>query len=107
MKVEKLKEIIKEATREVIHEELKEILLEAVKGRSSTPITENRITAQPSEGVKNNLRSSYLDILGETAQTMTTNNLQGTFRPQPGIDSANGTLPPGQVSLDQIGAFIK
>lgn len=107
MKVEKLKEIIKEATREVIHEELKEILLEAVKGRSSTPITENRITAQPSEGVKNNLRSSYLDILGETAQTMTTNNFQGTFRPQPGIDSANGALPPGQVSLDQIGAFIK
>ena len=30
MKVERLKDIIKEATREVIHEELKEFLLEAV-----------------------------------------------------------------------------
>jgi hypothetical protein len=107
MKVEKLKDIIKEATREVIHEELKEILLEAVKNRSSTPITENRITPPPSDEVRNNLRGSYKDILGETAHTMTTNNLQGSFRPQPGMDSANGTLPPGQVSLDQIGAFIK
>ena len=107
MKVEKLKDIIKEATREVIHEELKEILIEAVKGRPSTPITENRTSPQQQEGVKNGLRTSYRDILAETGQTMTTNNLQGTFRPQPGMDSANGTLPPGQVSLDQIGAFIK
>ena len=51
MKVEKLKDIIKEATREVIHEELKEILLEAVKSRSSAPIVENRVIPQPSEGV--------------------------------------------------------
>jgi len=107
MKVERLKNIIKEATREVIHEELKEILLEAVKNRSSYPITENTISNQKQEGVRNGLRTSYKDILGETAQTMTTNNLQGTFQPQPGIDSANGTLPPGQVSLDQIGAVIK
>jgi len=107
MKVERLKNIIKEATREVIHEELKEILLEAVKSRSSTPIVENKISSGKQESVRNGLRSSYKDILGETAQTMTTNNLQGTFTPQPDIDSANGTLPPGQVSLDQIGAFIK
>jgi len=107
MKVERLKNIIKEATREVIHEELKEILLEAVKSRSSTPIVENKISSGQQENVRNGLRSSYKDILGETAQTMTTNNLQGTFTPQPDIDSANGTLPPGQVSLDQIGAFIK
>jgi hypothetical protein len=106
MKVERLKNIIKEATREVIHEELKEILLEAVKNKPSSPITENRISPQQQE-VKNGLRTSYKDILGETAQTMTTNNLQGTFQPQPGVDSANGALPPGQVSLDQIGAFIK
>ncbi len=107
MKVERLKNIIKEATREVIHEELKEILLEAVKSRSSTPIVENKISSGQQENVRNGLRSSYKDILGETAQTMTTNNLQGNFTPQPGVDSANGTLPPGQVSLDQIGAFIK
>ncbi len=107
MKVEKLKDIIKEATREVIREELKEILLEAVK-RPSTIVNEN-ISPSPSvskESIRPNLRSSYKDILGETAQTMTTNNLQGTFSPNPGIDSANGTLPSGQVSLDQISGLL-
>ena len=103
MKVERLKNIIKEATRE----ELKEILLEAVKGRSSNPITESKTSLPQQEAVRNSMRTSYKDILGETSQTMTTNSLRGNFTPQPGMDSANGTLPPGQVSLDQIGAFIK
>ena len=40
MKMEKLKSIIKEATREVIREELREILLEAVK-RPAPVINEN------------------------------------------------------------------
>ena len=108
MKVEKLKDIIKEATREVIREELKEILIEAVK-RPSTIVNES--TSSPSISsnqpqVRSGIRSSYKDILGETAQTMTTNNLQGTFTPQPGMDSANGTLPSGQVSLDQISGLL-
>lgn len=107
MKIEKLKDIIKEATREVIREELKEILLEAVK-RPSTTINENNSspTPSPTTQVHSHIRSSYKDILGETAQTMTTNNLQGIFTPNPGMDSANGTLPPGQVSMDQIGALL-
>lgn len=106
MKVEKLKDIIKEATREVIQEELKEILLEAVKSKSSTPIVENRISSPSQETVKSSLRSSYKDILGETATTMTTSNLQGNFIPRPNVDSANGALPPGQVSLEQINSLI-
>lgn len=108
MKIEKLKSIIKEATREVIREELKEILLEAVKRPSpvinetlnTSPISSNR------EGIRSNLRSSYKDILGETANTMTTSTLSGTFTPQPGLDSANGALPSGQVSLDQISGLL-
>jgi hypothetical protein len=107
MKVGRLKEIIKEATREVIQEELKEILLEAVKGKSSSSLNENKTFTPQQNQVKSNLRSSYRDILGETAQTMTTNNLQGTFTPNPSMDSANGTLPSGQVSMDQIGALLK
>jgi F420-0:gamma-glutamyl ligase len=107
MKVERLKEIIKEATREVIQEELKEILLEAVKSKSSPTLNENRTFTPQQKEVKANLRSSYKDILGETAQTMTTNNLQGTFTPNPGVDSANGALPSGQVSMDQIGALLQ
>jgi hypothetical protein len=108
MKVERLKNIIKEATREVIREELKEILLEAVK-RPAPIINEN--VSNPSitsnrEGVRSNLRSSYKDILGETANTMTTSTLSGTFKPRPGLDSANGALPEGQVSLDQISGLL-
>ena len=107
MKVGRLKEIIKEATREVIQEELKEILLEAVKGKSSSSLNESKTFTPQQNEVKTNLRSSYRDILGETAQTMTTNNLQGTFTPNPNMDSANGALPPGQISMDQIGALLK
>ena len=110
MKVEKLKDIIKEATREVIREELKEILLEAVK-KPSMVVSENKLPSSPSfspnqQSARSDIRSSYKDILGETAQTMTTNNLQGTFTPQPGMDPANGTLPSGQVSLDQISGLL-
>ena len=109
MKIEKLKSIIKESTREVIREELKDILLEAVKRPS--PIINETIhspTISPNkENVRSNLRSSYKDILGETAHTMTTSTLSGQFQPQRGLDSANGTLPSGQVSLDQIGSLLK
>ena len=45
--------------------------------------------------------------MGETANTMTTSTLSGQFQPQRGLDSANGALPPGQVSLDQIGSLLK
>ena len=109
MKIEKLKSIIKEATREVIREELKDILLEAVK-RPSPVINETLHTPPISsnkESVRSNLRSSYKDILGETANTMTTSTLSGQFQPQQGLDSTNGTLPSGQVSLDQIGSLLK
>ena len=109
MKMEKLKSIIKEATREVIREELKEILLEAV--RRPAPVINENITS-PSinsnkESIRVDLRSSYKDILGETANTMTTSTLAGQFQPNPSMDSANGTLPSGQVSLDQIGSLLK
>ncbi len=107
MKVEKLKDIIKEATREVIREELKEILLEAVK-KPSTIVNENISPTTPvsKESIKSNLRSSYKDILGETANAMTTSTLSGQFQPRPGLDSANGALPQGSVSLDQISGLL-
>ncbi len=108
MKIEKLKSIIKEATREVIREELKEILLEAVKRPS--PVINEMVHPSPispnKENVRSNLRSSYKNVLGETANTMTTSTLSGQFQPQRGLDSANGTLPSGQVSLDQISGLL-
>ena len=97
MKIEKLKSIIKEATREAVKRP-SPIINETVHAPT---ISSNK------EGVRSNLRSSYKDILGETANTMTTSTLSGQFQPQRGLDSANGTLPSGQVSLDQISSLLK
>ena len=46
-------------------------------------------------------RDAYKNILGETAKGFTSNNAQ-SFRPNPGMDVANGTLPDGNVGMDQI-----
>ena len=46
-------------------------------------------------------RDAYKNILGETAAGFNTNNAQN-FRPNPGMDVANGTLPEGNVGMDQI-----
>ena len=113
MKLEALKKILKETVREVIQEELKEILLEAVKSpkvitsqpvyESINPITHNPNTTPPSTPTMSSAekRSAYQNILGETSAGFTSNNVQ-TFRPQPGMDVANGTLPEGSVGMDQI-----
>ncbi len=46
-------------------------------------------------------RDAYKNILGETANSFTSNDAQ-TFRPNPGMDMANGSLPAGNVGMDQI-----
>lgn len=117
MKLEALKKILKETVREVIQEELKDILLEAVKSPkvitsqpvyesiNSTPSTPSLPFAPstPSTPTMSSAekRDAYQNILGETASSFTSNNAQ-SFRPQPGMDVANGTLPNGDVGMDQI-----
>jgi hypothetical protein len=104
MKTDGLKKLIKEAVREVIQEELKDILLEAV--RSPKQIVRESI--QPIETPKPtftqptmDLRSKYKDVLGETALSFTSNDVQSTFRPQ-SSDPVNGNLGAGEVGMDQI-----
>mgnify|MGYP003676726031 FL=1 len=46
-------------------------------------------------------RDAYKNILGETAKGFTSNDAQ-TFRPNPGMDMTNGSLPAGTVGMDQI-----
>ena len=108
MKPLEFKKIIKEAVREVIQEELKEILLEAVKApkqvvRESYAPTTNPI--QPSQPTFTpptmDLRSKYMDVLGETALSFTSNDIQQPFRPQ-STDPINGNLGGGEVGMDQI-----
>lgn len=104
MKSTDFKKIIKEAVREAIQEELKEILLEAVR----SPKQVVRESIQPIETPKPtftqptmDLRSKYKDVLGETALSFTSNDIQQPFRPQ-STDPVNGNLGAGEVGMDQI-----
>ena len=114
MKTAALKKIIKEAVREAIQEELKEVLLEAVRAPKQ-PIQENKnITSttpppvsQPTPNLKEQ-RQKYMDIIGETALNLDSSHAKGwgnkPFNPQVSIDttSPNGSLPSGEVNMDQI-----
>lgn len=107
MKIDGLKKIIKEAVREAIQEELKDILLEAVKSpktivkesytSTTNPIQPNQTSFTPPTM---DLRSKYMDVLGETALSFTSNDVQ-PFRPQVS-DPINGNLGSGEVGMDQI-----
>jgi hypothetical protein len=104
MKSTDFKKIIKEAVREAIQEELKDILLEAVKA----PKQVVRESIQPIETPKPSftqptmdLRQKYKDVLGETALSFTSNDVQQPFRPQ-SSDPVNGNLGMGEVGMDQI-----
>ena len=111
MKLEALKKILKETVREVIQEELKDILLEAVKSPkviTQTPIMESfspptppSPSTTPPTMSSHDKRNAYQNILGETAAGFTSNNAQ-SFRPNPSMDVANGSLPDGNVGMDQI-----
>ena len=110
MKLTELKKVLKETVREVIQEELKDILLEAVKTPkvvTQTPVMESFNPTVPTPSPTTPVMSSqekrdaYKNILGETATTLTSKNAQN-FTPNPGMDVANGTLPEGNVGMDQI-----
>jgi hypothetical protein len=107
MKSTDFKKIIKEAVREAIQEELKDILLEAVKSPKQV-VRESYSPTSPVQPAVNptftqptmDLRSKYADVLGETAMSFTTNDLQSQFRPQG--DPVNGNLGTGELGMDQI-----
>jgi len=102
MKTNTFKSILKEAVREVIREELREILLEAVKAPKQV-VSEYTSQPQPYSSspslTMEQKREQYRNILGETAATLTTQNV-AEFNPRgtmPGSD-----LPAGELSMNQI-----
>jgi hypothetical protein len=104
MKTTDFKKLIKEAVREAIQEELKDILLEAVKSPKQV-IRESyappSIPAQPAYAPPPiDFRSKYAEVLGETAMSFTSNDVQQPFRPQG--DPINGNLGTGELGMDQI-----
>jgi len=108
MKATELKKFIKEAVREAIQEELKDILLEAVRTPKTQVVKEHIIpqvdlSSRPAE-VNIDRRQSYMDMIGETAMSFTSQNVQ-PFNPR-GVDPINGSLPEGEVGMDQIMKLI-
>ena len=104
MKQNEFKKMIKEAVREVFQEEMKELLLEAVRS-PKTVVTENiqqPIKTNTPVDIKRNLRSM---IGGEFDTTISANSsmVQPSYTPPPVSTAGDGSsLPPGEVSLNQI-----
>jgi hypothetical protein len=107
MKTTELKKFIKDAVREAIQEELKEILLEAVRSPKQV-VRESYSPTSPIQPAVNptftqptmDLRSKYADVLGETAMSFTSQDVQRPFVPQG--DPINGNLGTGELGMDQI-----
>lgn len=105
MKLNQLKSIVKQAVKEAIQEEMKDILLEAIK-------TPKQVVAAPAseskplpETDKLKLRENMMSVLdgmrpgANGTLNANTNNvpLQVTS-----TDTMNGSLPQGEVNMDQI-----
>ena len=111
MKTTELKKLIKEAVKEAIQEEIKDILLEAVRapkgvsvGQSfEQPLTETKPVTKPKNLAEQ--RAAYASIMGDMRSNGGNINLSSndanTFKARP-VDSANGSLPEGNVGLDMI-----
>ncbi len=106
MKQSALKKMIKEAVKEAIQEELKDILLEAVRSPKQQ-VVEN-IQPQPkveqSTMSPGDRRTAYQNILGDMQASFNTSHVDQPLQLTGNVDTAspNGSLPQGNVSMDQI-----
>jgi hypothetical protein len=121
MKLSQLKSIVKDAVKEAIQEEMKDILMEAVRSPKQT-VYENRMgtpttnVASPNpmnpvmqsslpETDKATLRENMMNVLdgmrpganGTLSANTSNMPLQVTS-----TDTMNGSLPQGEVNMDQI-----
>ena len=124
MKVSQLKTIVKEAVKEAIQDELKDILLEAVRSPKHTVIETQ--TSAPSTGIgtpgplnpvaqtpmsndnRMAMRENIQNVLGgmmpgkNGTMSATTNSMPLQVSGKVDTTSPNGSLPEGNVSMDQI-----
>ena len=109
MKVNQLKTIIKQAVKEAIQEEMKDILLEAIK-TPKTSIQENTPVQQKPIGKKSKkeIRENYMSVLNGMIPgangTLSATSADVPMQVNGPVDttSANGSLPEGNVSMNQI-----
>jgi hypothetical protein len=131
MKLSQLKTIVKEAVKEAIQEEMKDILMEAVRSSKQTvyensmgvpntdvaaPSRMNPVMHQPKtplpEDDRMKLRENMMGVL-DGMRPNSQGTLSATTQDMPlqmgGGDttSANGSLPSGNVSMDQIMGLMK
>ena len=109
MKVKQLKLIIKEAVKEAIQEEMKEILLEAISSSKQTITSTPTSTPKPlPKEDKLKLRENMMNVLdgmmpgANGTLSATSANVPIQVKGHMDTTSANGTLPEGNVSMDQI-----
>ena len=110
MKTSELKSILKEAVKEAIQQELHDILLEAVKG-PKPQINESYaqpVINQPKQLTPEERRNMFSGIIGEMQQGGAANTTYaGTMQASGPVDAINGSLPEGQLGLDQIMNLMK
>ena len=107
MKLSQLKSIVKEAVKEAIQEEMKDILLEAV--RVPKAVVKETVTQESlPQADKAQLRENMMNVLG-SMRPGADGNIKATTAGMPlqvngfgDTASANGKLPEGNVSMDQI-----
>ena len=112
MKLSQLKNIVKEAVKEAIQEEMKDILIEAVRAPKQVipeviqptqakqqPLPEDKRIAMR-ENIQNVLGGMMPDANGTLSAT--TQDIPLQMSGPMDTTSPNGTLPQGNVSMDQI-----
>ena len=107
MDTKQFKKLIKEAVKEAIQEELREILLEAVKAPKATIVAENNNNhTNPISSTKTltpaERKIMFSNMIENMQEGIPANTHNVPFMPIPGADFTNGTLPPGELGLDQI-----
>ena len=115
MKLSQLKNIVKEAVKEAIQEEMKDILMEAVRSpkqtvyenRMGTPSTDVAAPTPMSTDSRMAMRENIQNVLGGMMPgangTLSATSADIPLQVGSGdTTSPNGSLPQGNVSMDQI-----
>ena len=123
MKLSQLKTIVKEAVREAIQEEMKDILMEAVRSPKQTvyenrmgtpttdvaapgpmnPVAQQKMPEDKRMAIKENIQSVLGGMMPGANGTLSATSADIPLQVGGGdTSSPNGSLPQGNVSMDQI-----
>tara|TARA_R100000734_G_C3312054_1_gene102994 strand:+ start:590 stop:961 length:372 start_codon:yes stop_codon:yes gene_type:complete len=115
MKISQLKKIIKESVKEAIQEEMKDILIEAVRAPKqvvreietptpTNPVAQTNLPEKDKLKLRENMMSVLDGMMPGADGTLSATSANVPLKVQGPIDttSANGSLPDGNVSMDQI-----